>query len=350
MAFGTEKHFNLSKLARSAYSLEVESPTKGSNLCTVMPQNRDEFPLHVRRALAERAGFRCSFQPCGALTIGPSEESAESSSSVGIACHITAAAPGGRRYDASKTPEERCSIENGIWMCATHAKLIDTDEVTFPVNLLMKWRMEAEAVAKSRIGVPVDIVEELAGRGYLQKTTTASWEMELNRLVAHRLRDAVSALRFPVVIFVSRHASDTDRSRLHGILNSSQGAVPTDEETSALLDVLCRPELRLKTTGPLTPPNVRWFDWIFQGAVECVQMCDKSLATYAGRADAELVVATEELYRRTNSVGAILRDLDARQEGKLFGDVGRSYFRLLLNQMLQSEAIWINYLRQNYKK
>ena len=41
--------------------------------------------------------------------------------------HICAAAQGGPRYDASMTPEERKSFENGIWLCQSCSKLIDTD-------------------------------------------------------------------------------------------------------------------------------------------------------------------------------------------------------------------------------
>ncbi len=38
-------------------------------------------------------------------------------------------APGGRRFLASMTPEQRSHIDNAIWLCDSHAKLIDRDEV-----------------------------------------------------------------------------------------------------------------------------------------------------------------------------------------------------------------------------
>ena len=56
--------------------------------------NRDEFPLNVKKALADRAGNRCSFPGCGAPTMGPSDEAPNASSNVGMACHIVAAASG----------------------------------------------------------------------------------------------------------------------------------------------------------------------------------------------------------------------------------------------------------------
>ncbi|QAU44189.1 hypothetical protein XH91_01670 [Bradyrhizobium guangzhouense] len=68
----------------------------------------------------------------------------DKSVSVGQAAHITAAAPGGKRYDASLKPEERRAANNGIWLCQLCAKLIDTDEARFTVELLHKWKRDAE--------------------------------------------------------------------------------------------------------------------------------------------------------------------------------------------------------------
>lgn len=118
---------------------------------------RDDFSTDTTRRLAHRAGHHCAFQPCGAHTAGPSEEGPEAISNVGVACHIAAASPGGRRYDPSMTSEQRCSIENGIWMCQTHAKQIDDDEVTFRVEVLKRWKNEGEARARSMIGVQTGI-------------------------------------------------------------------------------------------------------------------------------------------------------------------------------------------------
>ena len=45
------------------------------------------------------------------------------------------------------TSEERGSINNGIWLCQTHAKLIDDDELAFPPTLLRDWKDTAEQMA-----------------------------------------------------------------------------------------------------------------------------------------------------------------------------------------------------------
>jgi hypothetical protein len=76
------------------------------------------------------------------------------SRSVGVACHIRAAAPGGPRYDPSQTTEQRSSIDNGIWLCPTCGALVDKDEVRFPAALLREWRQAAEQEARLRVGKP----------------------------------------------------------------------------------------------------------------------------------------------------------------------------------------------------
>jgi hypothetical protein len=106
---------------------------------------RDDFSGKVRQALALRAGYLCSFAGCSQLTAGPSDESPMATAQVGVAAHICAAAPGGKRYDPSMTSDERAHIDNAIWMCATHATLIDRDEATYTVDGLRAMKASHEA-------------------------------------------------------------------------------------------------------------------------------------------------------------------------------------------------------------
>lgn len=66
---------------------------------------------------------------------------------IGVAAHISAASPGGARYDATLTPEMRSDAANGIWLCQTHAKLIDDDEFTYTSAVLSDWKETAEQMA-----------------------------------------------------------------------------------------------------------------------------------------------------------------------------------------------------------
>ncbi len=63
---------------------------------------------------------------------------------MGVAAHITAASPGGPRYDSTLTPAQRKSGKNGIWLCQYCAKLIDNDAALFPKELILRWKGEAE--------------------------------------------------------------------------------------------------------------------------------------------------------------------------------------------------------------
>ena len=110
---------------------------------------REEFPEQIKRVLANRVGNRCS--RCGALTSGPQADSSKALN-VGVASHITAASPGGPRYNPALTPELRIGVENGIWLCQTCAKLIDNDIQLFTIELLQSWKSDAEGKALKAIG------------------------------------------------------------------------------------------------------------------------------------------------------------------------------------------------------
>lgn len=55
--------------------------------------------------------------------------------------------PGGPRYDPDMASEVRSDISNGIWLCQTHAKLIDDDEFTYTPAVLRDWKETAEHMA-----------------------------------------------------------------------------------------------------------------------------------------------------------------------------------------------------------
>ncbi|MBP2566814.1 hypothetical protein J2766_003411 [Agrobacterium tumefaciens] len=110
-----------------------------------MPED-NKFSPTVRDQLALRAGHRCSFPDCPETTVGPSSETNSSVSRSGMACHIYAARGGrpARRINAKLSAEELRSIDNGIWMCFKHGKIIDTDEATYTPETLKWWKNIAE--------------------------------------------------------------------------------------------------------------------------------------------------------------------------------------------------------------
>lgn len=70
---------------------------------------------------------------------------------VGVGAHITAAAPGGPRYDERLTAEERASEANGIWMCQLHGKQIDDNASRHAAEDLRRWKAQHEQWIFARI-------------------------------------------------------------------------------------------------------------------------------------------------------------------------------------------------------
>lgn len=108
--------------------------------------SRDNFSQKVITTLAGRVAYRCSNPFCRRITIGPNTVR-DKTTLIGVAAHITAAAPRGPRYNPDLTNLQRSDINNGIWLCCNCSTIIDKDEQAFPVSLLVKWRIEAEAYA-----------------------------------------------------------------------------------------------------------------------------------------------------------------------------------------------------------
>jgi hypothetical protein len=140
--------------------------------------SRDNFPANVIDLLSKRVACRCSNPDCGRITAGPNSDPAKWVN-VGVAAHITAAAPGGERYDPALTPEQRKAPENGIWLCQTCSKLIDSDSTKYTVDLLNRWKADSEAETERMLtrgsvpdinGLPLTVSEpiRIGIRGHVQ--------------------------------------------------------------------------------------------------------------------------------------------------------------------------------------
>jgi len=109
----------------------------------MLMSNRDEFSLPDKETLAKRTRQLCSNPNCQSSTSGPHTRP-DKAINLGVAAHICAAAPGGKRYDPDMTPEERGRIDNAIWLCQICAKLVDSDDKEYTVELLWRWKEEHE--------------------------------------------------------------------------------------------------------------------------------------------------------------------------------------------------------------
>jgi hypothetical protein len=112
---------------------------------------RDDFSKDTIRIVAQRVNYLCSCPTCRCLTISASNRGIDKTSLIGEASHICAASKGGKRYDPNMTSGQRKSIENCIWLCENHAKLIDTDEQKYTIDLLKQWKSETENYVQQAI-------------------------------------------------------------------------------------------------------------------------------------------------------------------------------------------------------
>lgn len=111
-----------------------------------------EFAARVKKVLAGRAAYRCSFPGCGKATIGPGYDAAEVCS-IGIAAHIFSAAQGGPRGQGGESASFLASAENGIWLCVEHATLVDNNRGTrYPLETLRRFKYLHEARAAMTLG------------------------------------------------------------------------------------------------------------------------------------------------------------------------------------------------------
>jgi hypothetical protein len=156
---------------------------------------RDEFSPAVKEALAKRVAQRCSNPECKAPTTGP-HTSSTSFINIGVASHITAAAPGGPRYDRAITSEERKSIENAIWLCQVCAKLIDSDCDRYTAQTIKNWKVSAESAAlrdingshdsgflpqpSAALHAPIPRIAGLAYDEAREKLVNAGWQPHRN--------------------------------------------------------------------------------------------------------------------------------------------------------------------------
>jgi hypothetical protein len=160
---------------------------------------RDEFPKKVKSALALRAAYKCSL--CDGPTVGPSDESPMSVAMTGRAAHIAAAAPNGPRCDEAMTADQRKAFDNGIWLCANHADLVDDDRATYTVSGLKTLKLEherrcqaAQASLQLSGGVSAQLLAfgpSVVAVGELVRVAGDSWTVDIEHFVAGSFNELV---------------------------------------------------------------------------------------------------------------------------------------------------------------
>ena len=121
-----------------------------------LPNKRDNFSDKTKLLLANRVCGRCSNPDCRKPTLGANTDPTKPTN-IGVAAHICAATCGGARYDENMSAKERKSPQNGIWLCQSCAKLIDSDPDRYSKDLLYAWKKLAETTSALELERPMVI-------------------------------------------------------------------------------------------------------------------------------------------------------------------------------------------------
>ncbi|PMH28178.1 hypothetical protein BCU71_06300 [Vibrio lentus] len=130
---------------------------------------RHNFTQSVIQQMRDAVANLCSQPDCRVLTVAAKLDNESNKANVGVAAHICAAAPGGPRYDGNQTEAQRKNINNGIWLCYNCSRLIDIDEDAYPVEVLHKWKQEAQLLARQSLGkslLPKDEIDKQAIKSF----------------------------------------------------------------------------------------------------------------------------------------------------------------------------------------
>ncbi len=138
---GFESHFEQFPSFLIIFNKNLIKIFKTPKKTNIKKNSRDDFDPKDAHYLSNRVNGRCSNPDCRAGTRGPTKNDSSMHSHIGVAAHITAASPGGPRYDPKLSSEERKSIDNGIYLCENYAKRIDNNKgIDFSVETLREWK------------------------------------------------------------------------------------------------------------------------------------------------------------------------------------------------------------------
>lgn len=151
---------------------------------------RDNFTNKTKDIIAKRVAWRCSFPGCNIITVGAGHDNNSQVINLGEAAHINAASKNGPRYDNSMTLQQRISVDNGIWMCRHHARLIDSDYFNYSAQTLRQWKRIAECktydylqTLKKELSTDsttlISIGQEIVFEGIWKSAIDGVWKFEI---------------------------------------------------------------------------------------------------------------------------------------------------------------------------
>lgn len=114
---------------------------------------RLNFSESVKNVIKKRAGYRCSFPGCNKLLVGPGANS-DAVIELGECAHIYGASPDGPRFTPDLSEQSVTSVDNGIFLCRKHHKIIDkkANEEKYPPSTLFLYKANHEHEISNEIG------------------------------------------------------------------------------------------------------------------------------------------------------------------------------------------------------
>lgn len=216
-----------------------------------MAKRADDFPIAVKRELANRVGLR-SRPGCDQVTSAP-HSGGKKALNVGVAAHITAASKKGPRYDKSLTSAQRKAIDNGIWLCSTCGTLVDADEGDHTVEQLREWRAAADLRRHQELRGVADAQAQRRGWRNQFRVVTTNVEGRTVHLSWHGLLDRLETLP-------TRTVEADELAIIHCLLarHEAEPVQPGWEEVrdAAAMDVL-EVDADLTTKRRLRSPHMR---------------------------------------------------------------------------------------------
>lgn len=112
----------------------------------------NDFTESIRRKLRDRVANLCSNPECRKNTVAANLETIDNRTVIGEAAHICAASSGGPRFNDEMIAKDIKSFKNGIWLCSICHNIIDREPKTYPVEMLIGWKVSAEEYTSKNLG------------------------------------------------------------------------------------------------------------------------------------------------------------------------------------------------------
>ena len=148
-----------------------------------------DFPIAVKRIIAQRVNYICSNPKCRCFTAGPNVKD-KTDTKIADCAHIYSGANDGPRYNLTIDDNFLKSTKNALWLCKNCHRRIDRNWENYPTELLIKWKEETEKLVYNYIESntsPIKLLNDV--KEYLFKDEKNLPESDFNILLAFFKKD-----------------------------------------------------------------------------------------------------------------------------------------------------------------